>query len=77
MINLTLGEKFDDDPSDGKYFYLKEATTEPTENNCGNSWYVEKYTTNGWYRAKFEIKALIFIEPSTVCPGNNSWIHYR
>jgi len=74
MLNLTLNEAFDEDPSDGKYFYLKEVTIEPTESGCGNSKSVEKYTNSGWYRVLFEVKVNIIPGEPTICEANNTWI---
>lgn len=77
MKNLTLNEDFDEDPSDGKYFYLQELTIDPTENSCGNYHKIEKYTSSGWYRMIFELKVFLRRTGGIIlCSGNNVVIQY-
>lgn len=67
MKNLTLNEDFDEDPSDGKFFYLKEATIEPTESDCGNTKSAQKSNNNNNRRVSFEIKVMKRNAYSTTC----------
>lgn len=76
MKNLTLDEDFDEDSSDGKYFYIKELTIEPTESGCGNYHRIEKYTNSGWYRVIFELKVLMATYYPSVCPANQTSIQH-
>ncbi|MCE1201263.1 MAG: hypothetical protein LWX09_04080, partial [Bacteroidia bacterium] len=78
MKNLTLNGDFDEDPADGKYFYLKDVTIEPTENNCGDYKRVEKNSEGGWYRVIFEIKLMRYGQFGNICKHTNQLIlHYQ
>lgn len=59
MKNLILDEEnseFDDDSSDGKYYFLRNETIDPLESNCGNKHINIKNTTSNWYRVHFTIR---------------------
>ena len=75
--SLTLNEDFDDDLSDGKFFYIRNVELDPLESNCGNYHRVEKYTNNGMYRVIFEIWAKKEIYWGTKCPATNTWIEHH
>ena len=77
MLNLTLNEAFDEDPSDGKYFYLKEVTIQPTESGCGNYHRIEKYTSSGLYRVIFELKVFLRTLYPSVCSANQTHIQHK
>jgi hypothetical protein len=74
--SLTLNEDFDDDLSDGKFFYLRNIELDPIESNCGNYQRVEKYVNNNTYRVIFDIKVQKKFQASTRCPANGQYISH-
>lgn len=74
--SLTLNEDFDDDLSDGKFFYIKNVELDPIESNCGNYKRVEKYTNGNTYRVIFDISTYKIHYASSWCTANNTPIEY-
>lgn len=74
--SLTLNEDFDDDLSDGKFFYVRNVELDPLESNCGNYQRVEKYTNGNTYRVIFDVKIEKKYAPSTKCLATGQYIEY-
>lgn len=74
--SLTLNEDFDDDLSDGKFFYTRNVELDPIESNCGNYKRVEKYTNGNTYRVIFEIKVEKHHLASSKCPATGQYIEF-
>ena len=74
--SLTLNEDFDDDLSDGKFFYVRNVELDPLESNCGNYKRAEKYTNGNSYRVIFEISICRTHYYSAICPSTNTPIEY-
>lgn len=74
--SLTLNEDFDDDISDGKFFYIRNVELDPLESNCGNYKRAEKYTNGRTYRVIFDIIVEKRNAPSTICPSTGQPILY-
>jgi len=76
--SLTLNEDFDDDLSDGKFFYIKNVELDPIESNCGNQKSAVKYNASQNRRINFCISVSIVQDPtSTRCPSTNQLMNYR
>lgn len=73
--SLTLNEDFDDDFSDGKFFYTKNVELDPIESNCGNYKRDEEYDGNN-YRVIFEISVNKGMYPSSKCIATGNFIEY-
>jgi len=76
--SLTLNEDFDDDLSDGKFFYIRNVELDPLESNCGNVKTVVKYNASQNRRVNFSISVSIAQDPTTTrCPSTNQIMNYR